>query len=132
GDLGGAVDPRPRALRRRATDRARARAGLARAIPRGAGPSARGHRPRRHLAARPARGRPRAQPAPAHRLVRAPRAAPPRRTPGTPHVTVASRIVRSLVVLGVLLVVAFGAIAPPERCPRVTGADLQRSRSEER
>ena len=41
--------------------------------------------------------------------------------------TVASRIWRSLLVLAVLLVVAFGAIAPPEGCPSVTTADLQRS-----
>ena len=41
--------------------------------------------------------------------------------------TVASRIVRAIVVLGVLLVVAFGAIAPPESCPAVTSADIQRS-----
>jgi small neutral amino acid transporter SnatA (MarC family) len=41
--------------------------------------------------------------------------------------TVASRIRRSLLVLAVLLVVAFGAIAPPEGCPSVTTADLRRS-----
>ena len=41
--------------------------------------------------------------------------------------TVASRILRSLLVLAVLLVAAFGAVAPPERCPPVTSADLQRS-----
>ena len=41
--------------------------------------------------------------------------------------TVASRIRRSLLVLAGLLVVAFGAIAPPESCPSVTTADLQRS-----
>jgi small neutral amino acid transporter SnatA (MarC family) len=42
-------------------------------------------------------------------------------------VTVASRIWRSLAVLAVLLVVAFGAVAPPESCPSVTTADLRRS-----
>jgi small neutral amino acid transporter SnatA (MarC family) len=42
-------------------------------------------------------------------------------------VTVLSRIWRSLLLLAVLLVVAFGAIAPPEGCPSVTPADLQRS-----
>ena len=41
--------------------------------------------------------------------------------------TVASCIWRSLLVLAVLLVVAFGAIAPPESCPSVTTADLERS-----
>ena len=41
--------------------------------------------------------------------------------------TVAARIRRSLLVLAGLLVVAFGAIAPPEGCPPVTTADLQRS-----
>ena len=38
GDLGGAVDPRPSAVRRRATAFSRAPAGLARALPRRAGP----------------------------------------------------------------------------------------------
>jgi small neutral amino acid transporter SnatA (MarC family) len=42
-------------------------------------------------------------------------------------VTVTSRIWRAVAVLGVLLVVAFGAIAPPEGCPPVTSAELQRS-----
>jgi small neutral amino acid transporter SnatA (MarC family) len=42
-------------------------------------------------------------------------------------VTVASRIRRSLLVLALLLVVAFGAIAPPESCPSVTTADLRRA-----
>ena len=41
--------------------------------------------------------------------------------------TAAARIRRALLVLTLLLVVAFGAVAPPERCPKVTGADLQRS-----
>ncbi len=41
--------------------------------------------------------------------------------------TVVSRIWRCLLVLAVLLLVAFGAIAPPEGCPSVTTADLQRS-----
>ena len=41
--------------------------------------------------------------------------------------TVASRIGRFVLVLPVLLVVALGAIAPPESCPSVTTADLQRS-----
>ncbi|HET8756205.1 MAG TPA: MarC family protein [Solirubrobacteraceae bacterium] len=41
--------------------------------------------------------------------------------------TVAARVWRAAVVLGVLLIVAFGAIAPPERCPSVTSAELRRS-----
>ena len=41
--------------------------------------------------------------------------------------TVTSRILRAILVLGVLLVVAFGAIAPPESCPSVTSAGIQRS-----
>jgi small neutral amino acid transporter SnatA (MarC family) len=42
-------------------------------------------------------------------------------------VTAAARIWRPLLVLAMLLVVAFGAIAPPEGCPSVTTADLRRS-----
>jgi small neutral amino acid transporter SnatA (MarC family) len=42
-------------------------------------------------------------------------------------VTVAARIRRSVLLLALLLVVAFGAVAPPESCPSVTGADLRRS-----
>jgi small neutral amino acid transporter SnatA (MarC family) len=42
-------------------------------------------------------------------------------------VTVASRILRAVLVLVALLIVAFGAIAPPESCPSVTSAELQRS-----
>jgi small neutral amino acid transporter SnatA (MarC family) len=42
-------------------------------------------------------------------------------------VTVAARIRRSLLLLVVLLVVVLGAVAPPERCPSVTTADLRRS-----
>ena len=41
--------------------------------------------------------------------------------------TVAARIRRSLLALGVLLVVVLGAVAPPEHCPSVTTADLRRS-----
>ena len=41
--------------------------------------------------------------------------------------TVGKRIWGAALVLGVLLVVAFGVIAPPERCPSVSAADLERS-----
>ena len=41
--------------------------------------------------------------------------------------TVRRRIGLAGLVLALLLVVSFGLVAPPERCPSVTAADLQRS-----
>ena len=41
--------------------------------------------------------------------------------------TARARIWRAVVLLGVLLVVSVGVIAPPESCPSVTTADLERS-----
>jgi small neutral amino acid transporter SnatA (MarC family) len=42
-------------------------------------------------------------------------------------VTPASRVWRAALTLALLLVVAFGAVAPPERCPPVSAAELRRS-----
>ena len=41
--------------------------------------------------------------------------------------TPASRVLRAALTLALLLVVAFGAVAPPERCPSVSAAELRRS-----
>jgi small neutral amino acid transporter SnatA (MarC family) len=42
-------------------------------------------------------------------------------------VTPASRVWRAALTLALLLIVAFGAVAPPERCPSVSAAELRRS-----
>ena len=41
--------------------------------------------------------------------------------------TVRTRVLRACLVLAALLVVSLGIVAPPERCPSVTAAELRRS-----
>jgi small neutral amino acid transporter SnatA (MarC family) len=41
--------------------------------------------------------------------------------------TARTRVLRACLVLAALLVVSFGVVAPPERCPSVTAAELRRS-----
>src|SRR4051794_17579793 len=86
----------------------------------------RGRGPGRDRPARRARLGAAAEPPPAHGMVRAPGAPPPRCAAG-PGVTPRVRAVRAGLVLAVLLVVSFGVVAPPERCPSVTAAELKRS-----
>ncbi len=121
------IDPTAARHRRWAARGPRAR--LAGPISRRAGPArfpARGRGPGRHHAPRRAGPRARVQPPAADGVVRAADAAPARRPPG-PRTMIATRVWRAGLTLALIVAFAFVVVAPPERCPSVTAAELRGS-----